>query len=305
MPSEDQIAAYRAKNNIKLGDEDEAPEMPEARAEPADTTPDADAPDEALDIYKLDPDAEEEAETAAPATEETPAVTPPAEPVVEEWTPPTKEAWETERQYAERMRQTEQLFLSSAPTVVEAYFNAMTPQQQAAFLAQIQAGQPPAQAQPSAPNIPDYDEAYATPVEKAVVEQWDWIKNGPAKTEQYVQGIAQDVASRQQNYTDYRASVLEQKLNAVLQVLGVEIPDVTTQQVQALMQQGKAVPDAVKELLSGPVAQAVERAKVARAVAEKPTPRTPGAGSTAKPRLPDNASLKEIFAAKLGRALQD
>ena len=151
--------------------------------------------------------------------------------------------------------------------------------------------------QPESEEEPDSDWVRddGTPPERIVWDNRDFVKNGAT----YMQSIVQ-----QNNQTraigEYSSSLLEAKVNALLEMNGVQLPEAdkaTNDAIIALTQKGKSVREAVLEVYL-PKAKAAVTAHQQKA---KPQPKTPGNRSPGAPaKIKSGASANDIWVA-LGR----
>lgn len=312
MASSADIARFRKKNDIKIDGEaqEETPEvssMVEALlAQEDDPAPDVleTGPTEIFSASPEDTDDPVVSDTAeADAPPDADAIAPEAV-AAEAWTPPTREEYEKAVKAQQSLESQVNLFLQSPTIFMDSYFKAMTPEQQSVFLQGVnQQTEPQKTVAPA--KIEGYEEELATPAEREVAKNYEWLRDGRQMTEQFVHGIAREIEQRQAVNLEYVAAVHEQKLSAVLELLGAKLPEIDPAQVQALLNQGKPVREAVQSLYNPGVRKEIERVKKAREIANKPTPKTLGNASSVSQPLPAGATFKEILEQKIGRSLRD
>ncbi len=319
-PTIEMMRQHRKKYGIKsLVNPDE--ELDETTTDPGPTTTedDTDFSEQSDEEVAADYEADLRGEDVNESETRTEAKSKPSaqEADAETYTPPTREEFESYKVYkkaADEYEELRQAFGNNPTGTTMAYFNAMSEAQKAEFVQRVQSVQqaqtnpmglntPQTQAQPQQARLDDYDEAVATGVEKAVANNLDWITSGPAKVQKFVNDVTQaannDIATRAQTYIDFQSAKLEQKLNAVMQLLDVKLEEPTAEEIDRLVRAGKPVREAVRELYAPRIQQAV----AAKKVVEKKTPRTPGNGSSVPTRLPKGSGLDAIAAEILGRPL--
>lgn len=149
--------------------------------------------------------------------------------------------------------------------------------------------------QPEAEAEPEWDNNDSTPPEKIVWDNRDFVKNGAT----YMQNLVQH-SNQTRALSEYSSSLLEAKINALMEMNGVQLPEAdkaTNDAIIALTQKGKSVRDAVLEVYL-PKAKA---AVLTHQQKSKSQPKTPGNRSPGAPsKIKSGASANDIWVA-LGR----
>lgn len=320
-PSVDQMKAYRKKYGIKsLVNPNEELDETTTDTGPS-TSPDSEDTDfgeptdeEVASAYEADLEGED-ADAEEVVTKPQTVATAPTD--ADAYTPPTREEFDTYKGYkkaADDWAELREAFGNNPTGTTMAYFNAMSDAQKAEFVQAVQSVQQAqtdpmglntqqVQAKPQQATLADYDETIATGVEKAVANNLEWIVDGPRRVQDYVSklvdGANNQLATKAQTYIDFQSAKLEQKVDAVMQMLNMTLEEPTPAEIDALVRAGKPVREAVKELY----APRVQQALAAKKVAEKKTPKTPGNGSAVPTRLAKGSTFDAIAASILGRNL--